>query len=565
MANEPLIINGFDTGIADSPHKGFGLLKLVDIDRFPGAVSIGKKLASLFPTALSATVTVDAGTDIFTIASGTVPVTGYPVKVSTTGVIPTGILTTSVYFVIRLSSTTFKLASSVVNANASTALNITDAGTGTHTVVTVNPQIINHIIEDKRSGVIFFQDSNGYVWYLTSGSSNALLLHQFSSPASNAKGNGIALLLTSDSTATWLFAFRNNVIDVINVFGTTQLEDPFSNWTTSWQTLNTASTVQNRHKTIYAQDNIIYYPDGQYVGSIRELPNQVFDPSNAATYRFTKQALDLPSFEIANDIEELGVNLLIAGNTFDKIYPWNRISDSFDLPLTCPEKSIKRLKNIGNIVYITAGTEGNIYKTQGSYIDYFTRIPIHLTDNLFAGGATTVTWGCLEAVNGALLVGVGANTAGNSGLYKIWPDGRMILEQIPSSGSANVISVLASNRFYYIGYSGGADYHTGALYSGGEGVVQSPFYRVATKTGKAKYSEVEMVLGATTGASVVISYRTALTASWTTLATFTIDGTNTNYKADAGLIDIENIQIQAEIDGTGSGHDVELLEIRLIP
>ena len=70
-----------------------------------------------------------------------------------------------------------------------------------------------------------------------------------------------------------------------------------------------------------------------------------------------------------------------------------------------------------------------------------------------------------------------------------------------------------------------------------------------------------------TAGNVRISYRTNLSASFTTIATYTMDSTNFLFSTpDIGLIDIENIQIQVEMnDGPSSGADNRLNEVRLLP
>lgn len=61
--------------------------------------------------------------------------TGLKVTVSNAGGdLPAGLAAVTDYFVIVIDSDTFKLASSLVNALAGTAVDITDAGTGTHTI-----------------------------------------------------------------------------------------------------------------------------------------------------------------------------------------------------------------------------------------------------------------------------------------------------------------------------------------------------------------------------------------------------------------------------------------------
>ena len=87
--------------------------------------------------------TVVASTDLITqtVASGIKPEPLHPldgVELTTTGTLPAGLSLATRYYIISTSGKeepyTFKLASSIVNARAGTAIDITDAGSGTHTL-----------------------------------------------------------------------------------------------------------------------------------------------------------------------------------------------------------------------------------------------------------------------------------------------------------------------------------------------------------------------------------------------------------------------------------------------
>lgn len=95
----------------------------------------------------SATFTADAGTDVCTYTSTTsLPsniLTGTRVRLTTTTTLPAGLSLATDYFVIRVSNTTFKLATSYANAIAGTQIDITDAGTGTHTISWLLPRYTN--------------------------------------------------------------------------------------------------------------------------------------------------------------------------------------------------------------------------------------------------------------------------------------------------------------------------------------------------------------------------------------------------------------------------------------
>jgi len=93
------------------------------------------------------TFTADAGTDICTWTStANIPsnvLTGTKVRLTTTTTLPAGLALATDYYVIKLSDSTFSLATSYANAVAGTAINITDAGTGTHTVNWLLPRYTN--------------------------------------------------------------------------------------------------------------------------------------------------------------------------------------------------------------------------------------------------------------------------------------------------------------------------------------------------------------------------------------------------------------------------------------
>jgi hypothetical protein len=91
----------------------------------------------------SQTFTADAGTDILTISAGHIHGTGDQIWVSNSGgALPTGLSASTTYYAIRVSSTELKLATSLSNAQAGTAINITSAGTGTHSSIGVEKYIV---------------------------------------------------------------------------------------------------------------------------------------------------------------------------------------------------------------------------------------------------------------------------------------------------------------------------------------------------------------------------------------------------------------------------------------
>lgn len=572
--NQPLIIKNWPDGMAASPHAGLGLLKNVEIDTFSGAVRVGKKPLSLTPPTFSATFTANPANDTCTVTGGTsqsVPNTGTAVYVSNSGgALPTGLSANTVYFVIKIDSSNFKLATTLANANASTAIDITGAGSGTQSVNNVAMGTVRHFVQDPRTSQKFLIDSNGRVWFSNSGSVYKLVVNASldtgTGTLTNAAGNGLAIFRTSDGSATYLFAYRNASIDVINVFGTSNIETPV--WTNAWKSMNSGAGSGNSHYSIVGQDNIIYFTDDRYVGSIQEKAGSVFDPANAATYTYNNQALTLPLGSLTYWLEQLGVNLLISVSNDSYIYPWDRSSISYGLPIPIGEYGGNKMKNIGNVIYILAGTRGNVYWTQGTYIRLFTTIPLYATYNSTTPASNPVTWGGIASCLGKLLVGVSA-LSGQSGVYMIDSNAKLTLDNYPSSGQATVTALFAANEFYDMGYAGGADTMDTTRYSNFEAVIQSGLYRIGKKTEKTKQSQIEIQLAnPVNGGAIRCKWRGNTNGTWndimdetnTTATTFSLDSTNTSYQVDCGIIDIENIQFQIEMSGA-----LEVLEVRLNP
>lgn len=89
--------------------------------------------------------TADAGTDVITLATSAGGVVDYSpelnflMRFTTTGTLPAGLSTGTNYYAIPVSSNTFKVSATLDGS----AVNITDAGTGTHTAVRYSPLTLN--------------------------------------------------------------------------------------------------------------------------------------------------------------------------------------------------------------------------------------------------------------------------------------------------------------------------------------------------------------------------------------------------------------------------------------
>jgi hypothetical protein len=120
------------------------ILMLVDLVGFYRVTSVTTTTSQALTNTLSAfsTFTADAGTDVCTHSNiNLMPYTR--VQLTTTTTLPAGLSLATDYYVIKVSDTTCKFATSYANAVAGTAVDITSAGTGTHTINTLLPRYTN--------------------------------------------------------------------------------------------------------------------------------------------------------------------------------------------------------------------------------------------------------------------------------------------------------------------------------------------------------------------------------------------------------------------------------------
>lgn len=113
-----------------------GFYRVTSVTTFPAAQSMTNTLGQ------TSTFTADASTDVITHSNYNL-LTGTRVRCTTTTTLPAGLALATDYYLIKVTDTTAKLATSYANAIAGTQINITDAGTGTHTLNWLLPRYTN--------------------------------------------------------------------------------------------------------------------------------------------------------------------------------------------------------------------------------------------------------------------------------------------------------------------------------------------------------------------------------------------------------------------------------------
>ena len=395
-----ITISGFEAGVSESPVSGFfqmvnannhaspGVMKSnLRIERCTKLYNYGSNIALTFTASdsggkLLLTNTANLEADSISIDNQAFTVTNVG------GALPTGLAASTIYYAIRVSNTSIKVATTLANAETGTAINYTNAGSGTNTIVPINPSGIVEFATDESQSTICAIDEDGRAWRSRVYSPKWELLDGNTS-AIGGDGYGVAFW------KNYWFFFSSTKVDVITA---TNVNNRVATWAdidwtpTGWAALGAGS---RHHRSLVGQDGILYICNGKYIATFKEVSGATFDPANNATYVVNTKALDLP-FD-STCLEELRTDLMI-GTKSDKVYFWDRLSPSFTFPLIIPERYTYDMVNIDNIVYLFSGNSGTIYKTNGVSSDIAVRIPTHISNYYYSPVGNQITFNQADAM-----------------------------------------------------------------------------------------------------------------------------------------------------------------------
>lgn len=571
-ANQPIFLGNPQKGMAKSPHLGIADIRNCDIHSEPGVVKINEKAQSRTNQVQAPTFTADASTDEITTSAGLSnnssvsdsTVVGRAVTVSNSGgALPTGLAASTIYYLIPVSTSVYKLATTYANAAASTPIDLTSAGTGTHTITTIEMGRPEEEATDPTTGYSFVVDHNGRVWW--NNGSNQLWRLLAGNTLTNGTGNGIA------AAFGFLFVFRSTIIDVADVSTQTKIEDPVgqSIWTNGWKTDLTSAT---KHKT-FVKDGIIYFGNARYVGSLEELTT--FVPATGATYSYTATELDLEQGWVVGPISELGSKLMVSAARARKsrIFPWNPDETSWDADFPVPGTEVYDIKNILNTLYIASGLTGTIYTSLGTVATLFLELPGHITQLPGSNTASQTKVRRIEHFRNRIFFSVDTltpTTAEASGVWSVKFDGTGLnLEHQVSSGSYGSVSGVVvpllhkpSDNVLHIGWQDNDSSLQGldsigegtfALYIDYKAYITFEFLNVGSVKNPWTPGEIlfQLTEALASPYGIRLSYRKDTSSSFTTIGTYEFStlGAVLSHFDEPGILNAEVLQIKAELTG----------------
>lgn len=593
-----ILLNDWSRGIGPSYLSDLKNVQCVDVFSVPGIAIPNQEMTYMGVDLLSytsRTFTADASTDRIT-ASAAVFTTGQAVRVSSTGTLPAGLSSATTYYIIAVSGAIYKLATTINNALAGTAVDITDAGTGTHSIIGTQMGRVKKIVQNPGSTTgnyrAFALDESGKVWTQV----NNLWSHL----PGNATGSGQGMEIWKG----YLFVIGDG--GVISVYGALTNVGGSASWTATWQTATGSDSFVA--PTVAGSDDLLYIAQGRYISTIEEAVAP-FAPGTGASYTWTDIALDLPTGYRIRCMCENGIDLAIGtwvGSSYPSImvaaleikkadiFFWDRSDATFRLPVHIEENGVNQIISINNLVYAMCGHEGRMYVTNGTSSELFTQIPISVfdrqqntTQHLFLFPFAIAYY------RGRILVGIGSGDTSSSatlsplGVYAINPaTGAIAIEQIAStdntglSGSIGIASIVATSEqemyvgFYYDGsqtvpgridrvISTSTRYGVGCL-------IESGLYSVGSADQKVNYPVVEFMLGKPLAASetVTLYFRRSSSGSWTQVVqlsnTTENQGSTTKIRMNTPLLsDLTDVQFKVEPLGTLNATGPELIAVHI--
>ena len=329
--------------------------------------------------------------------------------------------------------------------------------------------------------------------------------------------------------------------------------------------------------SIVGQDGILY------VG-VMDKVRSLSDATSAGSVNTA--ALDLKdSGYVIQSFTELGSKLLIGAKFGDnltsigEIFPWDRISSSFNLPISTGLFGVPQMITKNNLVYAVGGLNGQLIYTNGSSVQQGRKIGDMTAepDSVFSP-----YWEAMASWNSGILIGLGKSAGTDRGPSGVWflRDGIWQFFTVTggdgSDGSTVEIGCvipLNDSKFlvtWRVGSSYGIDYIDTTKKTTSYGTrLDSRLYTVGNAIDKRQFKQAQLNLGKplSTGQGVKVSYRTDPTASFTAIHTwdFATLGAVSSHSDSAKIPLTDKVQIRVELTtGSSSSTTPEFLNLTFL-
>lgn len=346
---------------------------------------------------------------------------------------------------------------------------------------------------------------------------------------------------------------------------------------------------------LVGQDDYLYRGNANAVAKIEVLTSGT--PTVAPTVSVNKTALDIKDGEYCATLTEFGTKILVGvhggASYFDrntlpiaKLYPWNRQLGTLgnpgiaDLPVDFGENGINSVKSHANKLYVSAGTQGNIYLTDSTNYTKIATLPY--CDSGLLYNSTVYLNAIAISSKGTLLVGVSTDliTGVRPGVYEIDinTSGYPIAYQTASSNTDGTLKIgfISKKNFQElsIGWGNNASYGVDTsdfrMYPSYGAIIETPMVRVGGYNSKKTFQHIEWCLAdpLVSGQNIRISYRRNNKEGYTLINTwgFNTLGGVISFEDKGAITNCEYVQLKIELDQDITatfGYNVSLISVKL--
>ena len=361
-----------------------------------------------------------------------------------------------------------------------------------------------------------------------------------------------------------------------------------------------SSTVSYNAPILIGQDDYMYIGNGNTV-----LKKEVTSSGTVgvAPTVATSATLDLPDGQNVSCLEEYGTKIVMGthgGGSYSdrgnyaiaRLYAWNRQAGTLgnpglaDLPIIFSENGINAIKQHANKLYVSAGTQGNIYVTDATNYQKiatlpYTQIGVNYSSTVYANAMDI-------SAKGNLLVGLSGSLSDitASGIYEIdlnaqgYPVSYFLTSSatIGTESSATPYKVGFVNSKNYqevkIGYADGTNFGVDTsdfrMYPSYGGIIETQLVKVGDFNRKHSFEHIQFDLAnpLVSGQNIRISYRKNAKESYTVINTwgYSTIGSVMSFEDIAAISDCEYIQLKIELDqalNTLYGNNINLISVKI--
>lgn len=608
-----LTISGFE-GIGNSPLSDFSDMIGVNLTK-PGIVSAGYKFTKSIETKASVNFAIaSAGDDYFTLSVADKTLMRKPVKLTTTGTLPTGLNTTDIFYLwdVNGDGLTFRFCEQMSDVGSS-YIDLSNTGTGIHTLNFITPKLLVDYTFDSNNN-LYAIDEDQRVWFTSQRSSatgTGTGWYLLEGNASSGNGNGIIYYLG------YIIVFANSRLDAIaeiNDISTslTWINHFASSYSIS-SSANIATTRRGAVPFLSKYDFKVYFNNGNVsgnkgvfrVGVLEEVAGKTFNPSDTSTFSIAVDAMESQysaGLGYITTINELG-EFLIMGTASNDVYFWQRSTLQPNYILPMPEKKTSKIIVIGSNIYAFNGRNGNCYQiTTNDYAPLFS-IPEQIVEKQYTADTglsesrLTVDVNDARVYNNEIVFAIEFN--GYNYLMSYNPNTKALIKKNVSSYgelltdsalTGRIYTIIVNNENILISTSKrAAGVYTYAVesyyseetnlsaylrvYDNYESQITTGLISIGDINNKKTFRNIRLGLtrALASGHGVKIEYRTSDTGSWTTLKTldYTTYGAVKDILENAPITNIIDLQIRVSISGANGtsvfGTSPYVKFIRLIP